>query len=317
MPNTTEFTVVCTEMGVHEASVLYTGAMCQAGALALASHFERLFGYNQYRRVTLSIESPGGAIDGLEYVLRVMAKWAKQGRTVVVTTTFTCASAAACLLAMGEWGRRRADRGAFLLFHSARIEGSSLAGMTAASSIHLSQALNSVDRKLLDLMVNKMLLETGGVQNLVDLVLARARHVDRHWKELAAELTTLTTAADGKRKPDWLKAVQKWTRHGAEPGKFVLEMKKHLNLRLQLDARMDLCEAYVLCLIDEIDDVLDAESAEPAPSMNESVQEVLPELLPDDPQDASDEYGPIGERAQCLLGSGRYRTSASLPSRAM
>lgn len=301
MTNTNEFTVGCTEMGSHEASVLYTGAMCQAGALALAYQFERLFGYYQYRRITLSIESPGGAIDGLEYVLRIMDKWARQGRTVAVATTFTCASAAAFLLAMGEWRHRRVDRGAFLLFHSARIDGSSMAGMTAAASTHLSQALISVDRRLLDLMVNKMLLETGGVQNLVDLVLARVRHVDLHWKELAANLTTLTTGADGKRKPDWLKAVQKWTRHGADPRKFLLEMKKHLNLRLQRDVRMDLCEAYVLCLIDQIDDVLDADSAELAPP----TQAFVPEPLPDKQHGVSDQYGPIGERAQCLLGGGR------------
>lgn len=280
MTSNNESSVVCTEMGPHEASVLYTGAMCQAGALALEYQFERLFGYYQYRRISLSIESPGGAIDGLEYVLRVMHKWAKAGRAVAVGSTFQCGSAAAFLLAMGQWGHRRVDRATFLLFHSARVEGASMAGMTAAFSANLLKTLSSVDQKLLDVMLNKMLSETGGQQALADLVLARARFIDRHWSELALDLTTFTSGLDGNRKPDWLKAVQKWTRLGAEPKKFVLELKKHLNLRLQRDLRMDLCEAYVLCLIDEIDGVLDAGSAALAPATEVIRQELLPDEQP-------------------------------------
>jgi len=288
MTNTKEFSVVCTEMNAHQSSVRYTGPMCQAGALALVHQFDRLFGYYQYRRLVLSIESPGGAIDGMEYVLRAMDRWAKKGRSVAVASTFQCASAAAFILAMGEWGRRRVDRGTFLLFHSARIDGSSMAGLTAASSRSLLQALNGVDQKMLDVMVSKMLLETGGDANLVDLVMARVRYVDLHWKELAADLTTLTTGVDGNRKPDWLKTLQKWTRHGADPRKFVLEMKKYLNLRLQQDARMDLCEAYVLCLIDEIDTVLDAGAVELA-----AVTDVIKQtLLPDERLDWVDVEAP-------------------------
>ena len=277
MKNMNEFSVDRTEMGAHEASVPYTGAMCQAGALALVDRIDSLFAYYRYNRIVLSIESPGGAIDGMEYVLRAMERWAKDGRSVAVESTFQCASAAAFILAMGEWGRRRVDRGTFLLFHSARIDGSSMAGMTAAYSTHLSHALNSVDRKLLDVMINKMLLETGGAANLVDLVLARIRYVELHWKELAADLTTLTTGVDGNRKPDWLRALQKWTRHGADPRKFVLDMKKHLNLRLQQDARMELCEAFALCLIDEIDGVLDAGSVE----LETATEVIMPKPLPD------------------------------------
>ena len=134
MKNMNEFSVVCKEMGAHEASVLYTGAMCQAGALALVDRIDSLFAYYRYNRIVLSIESPGGAVDGMEYVLRAMDTWAKDGKSVAVESTFQCASAAAFILAMGEWGHRRVDRGTFLLFHSARIDGSSMAGLTAASS---------------------------------------------------------------------------------------------------------------------------------------------------------------------------------------
>ena len=309
MTNPKEFSAVCTEMGPQEATLLYTGVMCQAGALALQYQFDRLFGYYKYRRITLFMESPGGAVDGLDYVLRVMKKWAAQGRVVAMASTFQCASAAAFLLAMGEWGHRRVDRGTFLLFHSARLESATFAEMTAALSINLSQALTSVDQKLLDVIVDKMLLETGNANKLCDLVAARCRHVDRHWKRLAPALTTFTTGADGKRKPEWLKAVQKWARPGLEPKQFVLELKKHLNLRLQRDVRMDLCEAYVLCLIDEISGVLDASSVEMAllPDLSDlsGVSEVPKvserQVLPDEPSDADAHCPVFGERSPCAV----------------
>ena len=295
MQNTNEYSVRCKEMGPHEAFIGYDGVMCQAGALALEYQFDRLFGYYQYTRITLSIESPGGAIDGLEYVLRAMRKWASKGRSVAVQSTFQCTSAAAFLLAMGEWGRRRVDRSTFLLFHSARIESAGM-GMTAAYSTNLSQALNSVDRKLLDVMVNKMILELKNAQGLADSVLARMRFVDRNWKDLAAGITTFTTGADGSRKPDWLKTVQKWSRFGDDPQKFVLELKKHLHQRLQRDARMDLFEAFVLCLIDEISGVIDADST----AVETGAHQVPAAQLKQDMPDTNSQSGSF-EREESLL----------------
>ena len=259
MTTTTDFSLVCTEMGAHQACLSFSGTLCRTGALALESQFERLFGYYKYERIVLSIESPGGEIDGLEYVLRTMATWAGEGRVVAVRSTFQCASAAAFLLAMGQWGKRRVDRATFVLFHSARIDSSSMGGMTAAYSTNLSQALNSVDRKLLDVLVNRMLIQTGSGQRLADLIASRVGYLDHHWMEIAGRLSTLTGGGD-PRKPVWLKSLQKWTREGADPHKLVLELKKHLQSRLQHEARMDLREAYALCLVDEIAGVLDSDS---------------------------------------------------------
>ena len=259
MNERTEFSVVCSEMGTHEASLRYSGAMCQSGALAVELQLQSLFGYYKYNRIALTIESPGGELSSLEYVLRSLGKWAKEGRYVAVQSTFQCASAAAFLLSMGEWGERRVDRGTYLLFHSARIAGTP-EGMTAAYSNRISNTLNSLDRKLLGVMVDKMLAETGSVKGLSDLVLTRVRYVDANWADLCAQLSTLTNEIDGSRKPQWLKDFLKWARFEAEPKKLVAEMTKYLNLRMQRDVRMDLCEAYVLCLIDEIVDVIDADT---------------------------------------------------------
>jgi hypothetical protein len=260
MTTKNEFSLACTEMGSHEASLIYNGSLCHEGALALEYQCERLFGYYKYERITLSIESPGGVIDGLEYVLRTMTKWAGEGRVVAVRSTFQCASAAAFLLAMGEWGKRRVDRATFLLFHSARIDSSAIGGMTAAYSTNLSQALSSVDRKLLEVLLGQMLKQTGSAQGLSNLIASRIRYLDKNWKQITNSLSTLTSG-HSLSKTDWLKALQKWTRVGTDPNKLVVEMKKHLQSRLQHEARMDLREAYALCLIDEIDGVLDAGSA--------------------------------------------------------
>ena len=277
MTITADFSLVCTEMGAQEAVLSYSGSLCRSGVLALEYQFERLFGYYKYERIVLSIESPGGEIDGLEYLLRTMAKWAGEGRVVAVRSTFQCASAAAFLLAMGEWGKRRVDRATFVLFHSTRIDSSAMGGMTAVHSTNLSQALSSVDRKLLEVLVNRMLTQTASAQGLADLIASRIGYLDTHWMEIAGGLSTLTGGGD-TRKPAWLRALQKWTREGADPHKLVVELKKHLQSRLQHEARMDLREAYALCLIDEIVGVLDADS--PQRDLQKPVEVHAPGLVP-------------------------------------
>jgi hypothetical protein len=234
--------------------------MCRDGALALEHQFDRLFGYFKYGRINLCIESPGGEITGLEYVLRAMDRWAEEGRYVAVRSTFQCASAAACLLSMGEWGKRSVDRTTFLLFHCSRVQGEGNSQITARASKQLSTTLDDLDRRLLDVIVGNMLTKTGGTNGLMDLVLRRARFLDTDWVNVATNISTLTNAVRGDRKPDWLKTVLKWERYANDSQKFVQEMKKHLVMRFQSEQRMDLCEAFVLLLIDEISGVLDAGS---------------------------------------------------------
>ena len=255
-----KFSLVSNEMGRHQATLTYTGEMCRDGALALEHQFDRLFGYFKYGRINLCIESPGGEITGLEYVLRAMDRWAEEGRYVAVRSTFQCASAAACLLSMGEWGKRSVDRTTFLLFHCSRVQGEGNSQITARASKQLSTTLDDLDRRLLDVIVGNMLTKTGGTNGLMDLVLRRARFLDTDWVNVATNISTLTNAVRGDRKPDWLKTVLKWERYANDSQKFVQEMKKHLVMRFQSEQRMDLCEAFVLLLIDEISGVLDAGS---------------------------------------------------------
>jgi hypothetical protein len=280
-----KFSLVCSEMGTHQASLVYTGEMCREGALALEHQFDRLFGYFKYGRINLCIESPGGEITGLEYVLRAMDRWAEEGRYVAVRSTFQCASAAACLLSMGEWGRRSVDRSTFLLFHCSRVQSEGQSQMTARISKQLSTTLDDLDRRLLDVIVGHMLTKAGGTNGLMDLVLQRAHFLDADWANVATNLSTLTSVVKGERKPDWLKTVLKWDRYADDPSKFVQEMKKHLVMRFQSEARMDLCEAFVLLLIDEIFGVLNSDSI----AMESQKPADLPLVFPGEQTSANDE----------------------------
>jgi ATP-dependent protease ClpP protease subunit len=256
--DTETFKIETLEMGPHEAAMMYSGAVCKPGALALQREINRLFEYYKYPRITLTLESPGGAIDGLDFILRSMTKWANAGKHVAVRSTFLCASAAAYLLAMGQWGHRSVDRGTLLLFHNARISGASVSDMTAASTTHISRTLNGVDRKLLDALVGKLVKESGGPTELARLIESRLQFVDVNWSELALEFDTFTSSADATRLPTWIKPVQKLLRSGSDPAKFVVELKKLLAVRFLQESSMNTCEAWVLTLIDEISGVLDA-----------------------------------------------------------
>ena len=132
--------------------------------------------------------------------------------------------------------------------------------MTARSSRQISTRLDDLDRRLLDVLVGQMLRQTGGSKSLMHLVLGRAGWLDGQWSSVAHEISTLTQVVDANKKPDWLKTILRWERYAQDPARLILEMKKHLVVRFQSEAPMDLCEAYALLLIDEISGVLDAHS---------------------------------------------------------
>jgi ATP-dependent protease ClpP protease subunit len=250
-------TVVCEQMSPHNATIFYRGAICQIGASAMERQFKSLFDYYQYDCVDVRLESPGGSIDSMHYILRKMTDYEERGKKVSVRSTFVCASAAAILLAMGRWGNRIVDRSTTLLFHTSRIDTTGH-GMTAAISVNLSQTLAGVDHRLVDVLINRMSRQAGGENALANLVIQRCRYVNENWDTLAESLNSLFSEGQSKRRPDWFKSLTKITRQGLEKGRFLQELKKLIHNRMQHDVRMDLREAFCLCLIDEVTGVLKA-----------------------------------------------------------
>ena len=247
--------VSCQHLGPDKAVVVYEGVICQAGAAALDQQLESLFGYYQYQRVELRLESPGGSVEAMNYILRQIGRYEREGRAVAVRTTFMCASAAAVLLAMGQWGERRVDQSTALLFHTARVD-SNLQGMTAAVSNSLSQTLLVADQRLVSTLLGRMLRETGSELALLDLVRSRLQQVESDWNQLESRLGYSKAETEGRGRPEWMRALAKLARPEMADGKFTASLKKHLYSRMQRDVQMDLREAYALCLIDEVEGVL-------------------------------------------------------------
>jgi hypothetical protein len=189
------------------------------------------------------------------YMLRQIARYEQQGKAIAIRSTFKCASAAAILLAMGHWGERRVDQSTVLLLHTLRID-SNLKGMTATLSGSLSQSLTSADFHLLDILVQRMLDQSGSEAALIETVNARFKQVERNWSELETKLCPHIISNRRKSRPDWFRSLAKLDRAASADGKFTSDLRKYLYERMQSDFQMDLREAYVLCLIDQIDDVL-------------------------------------------------------------
>jgi len=252
--------VVCEYLGPHRAVILYQGAICLDGAMAVERQLGSLFGYYKYTDICLRLESPGGSIDAMQFILRKMRDYEARGMEVAVCSTFLCASAAAFILAMGQWGTRYVDRSSNLLFHSARVATGGH-GMTAEVSTNLSQTLLNLDLRIVEVVVERIIAKAGGEVEFARLVLQRCAVVERDWDALSLELSGLYAGRASKQRPDWLRGLKKSAQSALAKGSFASEISKILYRRMQLDVRMDLREAYCTCLIDGIEGVLDAKAA--------------------------------------------------------
>ena len=259
------FTLKCESMGQHDATLGYYGPISKEGALALTRKLEHLFGYYQYNKVILGIESPGGEVDGLDYLLRVLSQHAKQGKWVETRTTFKCASAAAVLLAAGRFGSRRVGVQTQLLFHSSRMQGADIE-WTAKSSTMLTKALLSIDRKVIDTLLERLICACDGGDGFVAVVSARLDYVSIHWGALAPQLTTLTSPDTDVAVPQWLKALNRIVKPQGNPEMVIASFKRYLTERFQTDKPMAALEAFVLCLIDEVQGVIQGDQVPMKPT---------------------------------------------------
>jgi ATP-dependent protease ClpP protease subunit len=236
----TPLNVVCAEAeGIIEINCDIT----QGLALAIEHGLESLFGYYKYTNVNLKINSPGGSILGLIHILQCMQVWRNAGRTISTETTFLAASAGAILLAYGTG--RMVQRHSMLLFHHARMEGSS--NLTSGQAANLALSLQKRDEDIVGQLVRHLLNDYGGVINFVEEGLARCHWLVERGTEVNLALGIPLEKKSGKGPAVLAKAYRNClSKSSTKP------YEDYLAARMKLDSEMSLVEAYALNLIDYV-----------------------------------------------------------------
>lgn len=104
------------------ARIRLQGQITTAAIFDLVDQIEVAIEYYRYPRVDIEIDSPGGELRALDYLLTKLTRWRENSRLVIGTLAMTeAASAAAVLLSMGTIGYRRAYPYARMLYHQPRL----------------------------------------------------------------------------------------------------------------------------------------------------------------------------------------------------
>jgi ATP-dependent protease ClpP protease subunit len=230
----------------------------EASAIEIEKHLERLFGYYHYEQVMLRINSPGGAVIGLEHILDCVQRWRNAGRSVQTLAMFRASSAAAMLMSLGEVGSRTAHRNTSLLYHHARV-GSNAYTLTSGVADKLAAVLKGVDQGLVQRLVNHCNTGFGGGQGLAVEGALRCQMLHTQGLEIAQELGV----SEERRPLKWQKAVTRmWA--DCQARQTLAPYTKLLTARLEEDASMDLREAWAMGLLDRVKGVARLETRLPA-----------------------------------------------------
>jgi ATP-dependent protease ClpP protease subunit len=215
-------------------------------ATTVEAGLEKLFGYYKYERIILRISSPGGLLSALRHILQYIQKWRVNGHTVETEVTFTGASAAAMLLSFGEFGLRTAHRHTTLLYHHSRVGGTT-SSITATGANQLASILTSTDQSMLLGLVHHIVNGSGGIRGLCSQGSARCALLSNQGVAIALALELCSE----KKPPPWLKVISGMYREVGENSNQRAYLR-YLAKRMETDTRMDLREAYALCLIDNV-----------------------------------------------------------------
>jgi len=249
-------TIVVSELSAHSATVEWSGDIGLGGAAKFTKIIDNLFGYYMYQKINVIIESPGGQISALDYMLRAVDRWKQRGRNIAVSSNFECASAAALFLAFGQWGERKVDKHTSVTFHSARLDPRTFSEMTALSSSYVARKMVETDANVIANLVLALIKGAGSRQSLARLMLKRAQYIDENWKNLCFKMSSLSYSSSDQKKPAWINEIIELVSTNKDSKKFYIGFCQFLSKRFQLDTRMELFEAYALGLIDEINEVV-------------------------------------------------------------
>jgi hypothetical protein len=232
--------------GEQEGTLEINTDISEASAIGIGKHLDRFFGYYHYECVTLKLNSPGGAVVGLEYILEYIDSWRTRGRRVQTLAMFRASSAAALLMSLGEVGSRTAHRNSSLLFHDARI-GSTQYALTSGAADKLAIALKLVDQGMIQRLVAHCSQGFGGDRGLANEGARRCQMLRDQGPEIAQDLCVLEL----RRPLKWLPpVVRMWA--DCQARNLLTPYTKHLVERFEEDSNMDLREAWALGLLDRV-----------------------------------------------------------------
>lgn len=220
-------------------------------ATAMEAGLQKLFNYYKYDRIVLRINSPGGLLNALRHMLQYIQHWRNRGCLIDTEATFGAASAAAVLLSFGQVGSRTAHLHTSLLFHHARISGTTNI-ITASSARTIATALKTTDKGMLMRLVEHVVSGSGGIAAHCAQGITRC---DLLSNQAAAIANALELPIDRK-SPSWLKSVSKMYLD-VDAKKHPAPYMRYLAARMEIDSPMDLREAFALCLLDRVHDVPD------------------------------------------------------------
>lgn len=131
-----------------------TGAIEMTVAYALLDEVKLLHDYYQFRTIVLEIDSPGGDVDALHYIVQVLAPWRRgEGRVLKTRALNQAASAGAMLLSFGTLGHRSASQHSRLLYHNIRTVFADGSAHTLAQLKTRGKWLGVWEKKFIDMLV--------------------------------------------------------------------------------------------------------------------------------------------------------------------
>jgi hypothetical protein len=229
----------------HFGTLRLEGEITEEVALQFEAALDLLFGYYQYKRITLEINSRGGQVVALELMLAGLERWRALGRQVSTRARFRAASAAAMLLGMGDIGSRSASASTSLLFHSARIDGAN-ATFTATAASSLGALLQCKDQFHLGRLIEHQVQGFGGSHALATEGAARCRRLaDRSGRRASKSADQPPVPLFGALPRTFAQCLE---RRSVEP------YRRMLSRRFAEDRPMHTVEAWALCLLDSIVD---------------------------------------------------------------
>lgn len=271
------------EIDMNEAclNLVLSGTISTQSMRQLASEIRLGFDYYKFSDVTVTLDSPGGEYVAMRSLLEVIGKRKVENCNVHVRAGQQCASAAALLLAHGKWGTRFVEPTTRLLFHWARASFKDGLTVTSDVAASLAHGLSNADRQVLECLVDSLSDGAGSTALLVTEIQKRLDSLMQNWGTVARSLTFDDTDRS-PRQVVWIRELQRnLKRWHAEPNSWKLKstLVSTLKSRFEKDTAMDLREAYVLCLIDIVNDVLPFICPESPANSMENEQDQFDTLL--------------------------------------